>query len=236
MAQSVERCYLALIGDGPMGSKLAALHGAASRLYCVPGFLQHDALPAVYASADAHATCSMFETLGNTVLEAHACGTPVVVPRTQGFVDTVSHGVDGFLFDGSRLEDGAAALRTLRDSPELRAKFGAAGRAKVQENSPARVADDIVDWYGTSSKRLLKEGALCSAVRTSQLIGAVALVLAAWNLYSVPAALLKALQQAFRQARCTLASTSVVRTITSGYATTLAMVWDDRQPPALKKR
>ena len=82
MAQSVERCYLALIGDGPMGSKLAALHGAASRLYCVPGFLQHDALPAVYASADAHATCSMFETLGNTVLEAHALG--LLRERTLG--------------------------------------------------------------------------------------------------------------------------------------------------------
>jgi glycosyltransferase involved in cell wall biosynthesis len=32
------------------------------------------------------------------VLEAFACGIPVVVPRTQGFSDTVKHEVDGFLF------------------------------------------------------------------------------------------------------------------------------------------
>lgn len=33
------------------------------------------------------------------MLEAHACGTPVVVPRAQGFVDTVNHGVSDMLFD-----------------------------------------------------------------------------------------------------------------------------------------
>jgi glycosyltransferase involved in cell wall biosynthesis len=31
-----------------------------------------------------HVSASEFETLGNTVLEAHACSIPVVVPRTQG--------------------------------------------------------------------------------------------------------------------------------------------------------
>ena len=29
----------------------------------------------------------------HSVLEAHACGITVVVPRAQGFVDTVQHGV-----------------------------------------------------------------------------------------------------------------------------------------------
>jgi phosphatidylinositol alpha 1,6-mannosyltransferase len=45
-----------------------------------------------------HVSASEFETLGNTVLEAFACGIPVVVPRTQGFSDTVSHQENGFLF------------------------------------------------------------------------------------------------------------------------------------------
>ena len=36
---------------------------------------------------------------GNTVLEAFACGIPVVVPRTQGFSDTVKHEDTGFLFE-----------------------------------------------------------------------------------------------------------------------------------------
>lgn len=53
----------------------------------------------VYASSDIHVSASQFETLGNTVLEAFASGIPVVVPRTQGFCDTVHHEDDGFLFN-----------------------------------------------------------------------------------------------------------------------------------------
>lgn len=33
-----------------------------------------------------------------SVLEAHACGTTVVVPRAQGFVNTVNHGVSLLFF------------------------------------------------------------------------------------------------------------------------------------------
>ena len=62
-------------------------------IYCRPGFLRHEELAPVYAAADVHVSCSQFETLGNTVLEAHACSTTVVLPRTQGFVDTVNHQV-----------------------------------------------------------------------------------------------------------------------------------------------
>lgn len=53
----------------------------------------------IYASSDLHVSASEFETLGNTVLEAFACSIPVVVPRTQGFCDTVTHAHNGFLFD-----------------------------------------------------------------------------------------------------------------------------------------
>ncbi|CAN0400879.1 unnamed protein product, partial [Discosporangium mesarthrocarpum] len=99
MCRSVDGVYLALIGDGPEASNLSAFHGVwtgnqagtgtKGGVYCRPEFLAHDDLPQIYASADAHVSSSTFETLGNTVLEAHACGTPVLVPRAQGFVDTV---------------------------------------------------------------------------------------------------------------------------------------------------
>lgn len=35
-------------------------------VYCRTGFLGHDDLAPVYASADVHVSCSHFETLGNT--------------------------------------------------------------------------------------------------------------------------------------------------------------------------
>lgn len=151
MTKALDGCYLALIGDGPMADHLASLHGARNRVYCVPGFLSHKELPTIYASADVHATCSEFETLGNTVLEAHSCGIPVVAPRTQGFVDTITNGSDGFLYDpkkGGGLGEGIRRLEILRDDADLRVKMGAAGRAKVLKQSPELVAADIVGWYG----------------------------------------------------------------------------------------
>ncbi|CAM9584100.1 unnamed protein product [Pylaiella littoralis] len=156
MCASVDGVYLALIGDGAMGPTLSERHGSWSNsgkrrtkggVYCRTGFLGHDDLAPVYASADVHVSCSHFETLGNTVLEAHACGTTVVVPRAQGFVNTVNHGEDGFLFDGTRLAKGAAFLARLRDDRTLCSRMGERGRVKVQMQSPEMVSSDVLEWY-----------------------------------------------------------------------------------------
>ncbi|CAM9381761.1 unnamed protein product, partial [Sphacelaria rigidula] len=102
MCGSVDGVFLALVGDGPVAPFLLERHGSwtnrgarktSGGIYCRPAFLPHDELAPVYAAADVHVSCSQFETLGNTVLEAHACSTTVVLPRTQGFVDTVDHQV-----------------------------------------------------------------------------------------------------------------------------------------------
>lgn len=75
--------YLAIVGDGPSAATFASLHGKENRIHCLPGFKSHAELAQIYASSDVHVSASEFETLGNTVLEAHSCGIPVVVPRTQ---------------------------------------------------------------------------------------------------------------------------------------------------------
>ncbi|CAM9845178.1 unnamed protein product, partial [Choristocarpus tenellus] len=157
MCRSVDNVYLALIGDGPVGAACAARHGQRKSpnpgrkrkgdVYCRPAFLAHDALPRIYASADVHVSCSTFETLGNTVPEAHACSTPVLVPRAQGFVDTVTDKVDGFLFDAGNLAEGARLLARLRDERDLCCSMGAKGREKVLQQSPELVMEDIVAWY-----------------------------------------------------------------------------------------
>lgn len=68
-------------------------------------YLDNKILSKIYASSDLHISASEFETLGNTVLEAFACGIPVVVPRAQGFLDTVDDNFDGLLFNPSDKDD-----------------------------------------------------------------------------------------------------------------------------------
>ena len=117
--QGQGRAYLAIVGDGPSAPVYAKLHGKENRIYCKPRFLTHAQLAEVYASSDLHVSASEFETLGNTVLEAFACGIPVVVPRTQGFNDTVSHQKDGFLFNPGDRDDARKYVRILSISPFL---------------------------------------------------------------------------------------------------------------------
>lgn len=118
-------------GDGPSGKLYAALHGAENRIYCRPRFLSHEELAQVYASSDLHVSASEFETLGNTVLEAFACGIPVVVPRTQGFCDTVTDGHNGYLFDAGSITDCQKYVEKLLQDKELRAKMGRNGLESV---------------------------------------------------------------------------------------------------------
>jgi glycosyltransferase involved in cell wall biosynthesis len=52
------------------------------------------------------------EALGLNVLEAQACGTPVLAPRAPPFTETVLHGDCGYLYADPRT-DGAAGFRAL---------------------------------------------------------------------------------------------------------------------------
>jgi phosphatidylinositol alpha 1,6-mannosyltransferase len=149
------KTYFAIIGDGPLASKFAQMHSKENRIYCKPRFLSHSELAEVYASADVHVSASEFETLGNTVLEAFGCGIPVVVPRTQGFQDTVQHEQNGYLFNPKDSIDAAKYLQLLKDDPLLLRRLGENGQHKVQAFSYAKVVEDMIRWYsrGISSKQ-----------------------------------------------------------------------------------
>jgi len=176
LVETLEDLYVAFIGDGPLAPKLAQYHGAENRVYCEPGFLTHEEIAQIYASADIHLSASLFETLGNTVLEAHACGTAVVVPKTQGFLDTVSHGEDGYLYDSSNSNDETAFLdasqfiQKLMDDREHCRAMGSKGREKVLMNTKDVVVKDLISWYKRSTMRFKGRSQLATSLQCVQLV------------------------------------------------------------------
>lgn len=82
-------------------------------------------------------------------MEAFACGIPVVVPRTQGFNDTVQHQVDGFLFNPGDSNDARRYIQLLKDDKKLRLELGESGRQSVKDRSINRVVLDLIQWYHT---------------------------------------------------------------------------------------
>ena len=82
---------------------------------------------------------SRSESFSRTVLEASACGLPVVATRCGGPEEIIVDGITGFLVPVGDVASCASAMISLCMTPELAARMGVAGRKRVMENfSPAR--------------------------------------------------------------------------------------------------
>ena len=81
-------------------------------------------------ASDVLLQASLAEGLPNTVLEAMACGLPVVVTNCGGLREAVDHGVEGLVCPRRSPQDLADALVSLRDRALAR-RMGEAGRNRV---------------------------------------------------------------------------------------------------------
>lgn len=135
--ERVPGATLLLVGDGPYAARLrtmAAEHGVAEHVVFT-GPVRWDELPAHHAVGDVFALpCRTrgrgldVEGLGIVLLEAAACGLPVVAGDSGGAPETVRDGETGTVVDGRRIDALADALAGLLADPDRAAAMGAAGR------------------------------------------------------------------------------------------------------------
>lgn len=71
------------------------------------------------------------ELLGQTPLEAMACGTPAVVSDAASLPEVVDDGVTGYVVRQHDVEQTRASLSRLLDDDRLRERLGAAGQTRV---------------------------------------------------------------------------------------------------------
>lgn len=96
----------------------------------LPGF-RADAL-SLQKSFDIFVMSSITEGLGSAMLDALACGTPVVGTYAGGIPEAIDNGRTGLLVKPHHPDALAAAIVRLLKDPALRARLGAAGRAHVE--------------------------------------------------------------------------------------------------------
>lgn len=108
-------------------------------------------MPQVYTSADIYVQPSIIEPYGIAVLEAMACGKPVIGTRVGGMMDTIKDGVTGFLVPPADHEGLAKKIVYLASEQHVRENMG---------NAACKRAKDVFDWSVLSLKYidLIREG------------------------------------------------------------------------------
>ncbi len=91
---------------------------------------------------------SVTEGLGSAMLDAMACGTPVVATRAGGIPEVIVDGESGVLVPPHDASALAGAIIRLLADPDRRARLAAAGRQRVvDEFSVDRMVTATIDVY-----------------------------------------------------------------------------------------
>lgn len=115
-------------GRGPEQAALER-HAANSGVGNVVRFLGwRGDLPAVLTASDAVVVPSRSETFGQVVVEAMACGVPVLATAVGGIPEIIDHDVSGLLVPPDDPDELAHALTRLLTGRQLRSRLAAAGR------------------------------------------------------------------------------------------------------------
>ncbi len=141
------RAHLLIWGDGP---ERRALETLARRLRLSRvRFLGACAEPwQAYAAMDVFCTLSRWEAGPYAVLEAMACGLPVLASDVAGHVDYIKEGVTGHCVSTDTPGPFDVALRGLLDDPELRRTLGKAARERVVRKYPlSRMIEETAALY-----------------------------------------------------------------------------------------
>jgi L-malate glycosyltransferase len=131
--RDVPDARVVILGEGELRGSLEhqvkALH--LEKHVLLPGF--RDDVLALLKGFDIFVMCSETEGLGTSILDAMACGKPVVGTRTGGIPEVVEEGVTGLLVEPRDPQSLADAITTLLKDEGLRTRMGAAGLARVRE-------------------------------------------------------------------------------------------------------
>jgi len=126
---------LELIGDGPTLPDMRQLAGVlgVDELTHFVGARDSDEVRDALRRADVFCLASGWEGMAGSVMEAMACGLPVVGTNVNGIAELVDHGGTGYLVPPRRPELLAVALQRLVTDPVDAATLGTAGRRRICE-------------------------------------------------------------------------------------------------------
>jgi glycosyltransferase involved in cell wall biosynthesis len=143
--------HLLIAGQGPDQEKLAALAeslGVADRVELL-GALPHEELPALYSAADMLVLATSREGWPNVLLEAMACGAPVVATNIGGIPEIITRPEAGVIVPERTPEALAGGIRHLIAHPP--------DRAATRAHAAAHGWDEVIAEQAKLYQDVLRE-------------------------------------------------------------------------------
>ncbi|SCY80458.1 Glycosyltransferase involved in cell wall bisynthesis [Nitrosospira sp. Nl5] len=129
----LRNCHFVLVGEGPMHEELEdAIDSLGLRDYIHLVGLQND-MPQVYTSLDLAVSTSYSEGMPLAIIEAMACGLPVVATNVGGVIDIVEVGCTGLLHRVADFAGIADSIVSLMSDESTRIAMGKAARKRIEE-------------------------------------------------------------------------------------------------------
>lgn len=145
---------LVLVGDGPFKEELRERAERNGRARVIPFMDSRDELAALLASSDIYVSAMPYETFGLSVIEAQACGLPVVGVAGGAMVDRVPEGLGVGRLGPVDSVDGLVENLTAVIADPDRAEMGRRGRALVEERFSWRATfTKMFDLYTSIADR-----------------------------------------------------------------------------------
>lgn len=135
LLRAVARCrgqldvHALIVGDGPVRRGLEALAVELDAHATFTGL--RDDIPELLSAADAAVHLSDAEGFSNSVIEAMACGLPVIASDATSHGEQIEDGVHGLLVEPDSVEATARAIRRLASDREERVQMGRRARSRV---------------------------------------------------------------------------------------------------------
>jgi glycosyltransferase involved in cell wall biosynthesis len=139
---------LAIAGDGPLRGELEAATRALGLDSQVRFLGRREDVRALLGSCEIFVFPSLYEASGIALLEAMACGVPVVASRTGGISEIVTEGISGILVSPGNARELSCALRALASDVDLRRRLGVEARARAAVFDIRFTVDALRKLYG----------------------------------------------------------------------------------------
>jgi glycosyltransferase involved in cell wall biosynthesis len=137
-----------LVGEGPLRGDMEVLAADLKLGNRVIFAGAQDDMPPVYRQADILVHTSDFEGMPNVILEAMACGLPVVATRVGATPDLVVTGKTGYLASPGDVSSLADKILCLAQQPDLRRQMGRAARKRVVDTySLSALQENLLSLY-----------------------------------------------------------------------------------------